>query len=177
MPEGKRPANMCKDCWEEGQPTAPSKLRKLAVDKNGNRVPGPRCTTHYRVQRKANREKARESRWRKVYNLAAEQYRRLFEAQGGVCCLCKRANGATKALAVDHNHRTGLVRGLVCGPCNSMLAHMRDDPQFAERVLTYLVLDAIGEPFATQVIGEVLVSDAANESSGGELNGLRMVEV
>ena len=86
----------------------------------------------------------------KTYGLKAGQYQALHEAQGGVCYICQRATGKTKKLAVDHDHRTGFVRGLTCGPCNSLLAHIRDDIQTAHRIVEYLV-----NPPAFYVIGKV----------------------
>lgn len=53
----------------------------------------------------------------KTYGLTAEQYDMLLAAQGGRCAIC-RAKPKSKRLAVDHDHRTGAVRGLLCSRCN-----------------------------------------------------------
>lgn len=53
----------------------------------------------------------------KVYGLAPGDYERLLEAQGGRCAIC-RARPRSKRLAVDHDHKTGAVRGLLCSRCN-----------------------------------------------------------
>lgn len=49
-----------------------------------------------------------------------EQYERLLAAQGGHCALCPNTP-KTRRLAVDHEHRTGRVRGLLCHRCNRAL--------------------------------------------------------
>jgi hypothetical protein len=76
------------------------------------------------------------------YSLKAGDYDLFYEFQGGKCAICLRATGATKRLSVDHNHKLGFnregVRGLLCGPCNQMLGHGRDDPAFFQRVIHYL---------------------------------------
>jgi hypothetical protein len=72
------------------------------------------------------------------YGITSEQYKALYEAQGGVCYICQRATGKRKRLAVDHDHKTGYVRGLLCSPCNNILAHLRDDLLAAYRVVEYL---------------------------------------
>jgi hypothetical protein len=53
----------------------------------------------------------------KTYGLTAAEYDRLLAEQGGRCAIC-RARPKSKRLAVDHDHRTGAVRGLLCSRCN-----------------------------------------------------------
>jgi hypothetical protein len=82
-----------------------------------------------------------------TYSLTPEQYDALYAAQGGRCAICRRGKGtARKRLAVDHDHACCVgptscgkcVRGLVCGPCNDVLSHFRDDPTAFERGAEYL---------------------------------------
>lgn len=53
----------------------------------------------------------------KTYGLGGDDYDGLLERQGGRCAIC-RARPRSKRLAVDHNHATGAVRGLLCSRCN-----------------------------------------------------------
>lgn len=53
----------------------------------------------------------------KVYGLAPGDYEKLLEQQGKRCAIC-RAKPRSKRLAVDHDHKTGAVRGLLCSRCN-----------------------------------------------------------
>jgi hypothetical protein len=132
------PARVCKDCVDVGGPQ-PRRPRPAPY-------PGPRCATHHRLHRQRQREAAHGRRTETVYSLAPEDYRRLYEHQGRRCAICRRATGATKRLAVDHDHSCcpgptscgRCVRGLVCGPCNSMLAHARDDAELFRRAIRYL---------------------------------------
>jgi len=94
----------CKDCEAGSKRPAP--------------YPGPRCATHHREHKAASKVARHETRVVKVYGLSPGDYARLYAAQGGVCALCRRATGATRQLAVDHDHETGEVRGLLCMPCN-----------------------------------------------------------
>ena len=100
--------------------------------------PGPRCFTHHHQVTKQRKARAHDQRVQKVYGLGPGEYELLLAFQGGKCALCRRATGATKKLAVDHNHSTGQPRGLLCGPCNQMLGHGRDSTDFFERVIAYL---------------------------------------
>ena len=71
-----------------------------------------------------------------MYGITPEDYRRLYEAQGGRCAMCQRATGKTKRLAVDHEHyKEGCqhapdvgcrrcVRSLLCSPCNITIGRL-----------------------------------------------------
>jgi len=74
-----------------------------------------------------------------TYGITAEEYWSIYEFQGGVCYICRRANGKRKRLSVDHCHTTGIVRGLLCSKCNKdVLGHLRDDPEALYRAAEYL---------------------------------------
>jgi cytochrome c1 len=67
---------------------------------------------------------------RRNYGLTVEQYEALYRAQGGVCAICKGVpTGKRARLAVDHDHETGAVRGLLCDHCNRGLGGFRDNPE------------------------------------------------
>lgn len=119
------------------------------------KAPGPRCATCQRDRRKALKGAAWARGIMARYGITPEQYWALYEAQGGTCYICQRATGKVRKLAVDHDHATGYVRGLLCKPCNSVLAHFRDDLTTVRRLNTYLTW-----PPAHYVIGKVK-SDAS----------------
>jgi hypothetical protein len=79
------------------------------------------------------------------YGLSKARYDELFLAQGGVCAICKKpptkentASHWRHGLAVDHDHVTKVVRGLLCNKCNAMLGHSEDDPQRLLEAISYL---------------------------------------
>ena len=116
----------CRDCLAErvAKAVAPPPGRPRPIVEGS----GGRCATHWRDEKKRRKGSAHEKRVQKVYGLGPGDYDRLYELQGGRCAICKIATGATKRLAVDHDHVTGLVRMLACGPCNKIIGHFRDDP-------------------------------------------------
>lgn len=141
MPKARKP---CKDCAivaaTPGVSLPPSRPAPH---------PGPRCATHWRAERQRRSAAAHERRVQGTYDLGPGDYKRLLAAQGGLCAFCRRANGRTRRLSVDHDHRTGEVRGLLCGPCNKdVLGQARDDPAFFLRCLAYLA-----NPPARAVLG------------------------
>jgi hypothetical protein len=75
------------------------------------------------------------------YGLSYSEFQLLLDVQGGVCALCRKASVVrTKAgrLAVDHDHVTNKVRGLLCGKCNMALGLFNDDLATLRRAVEYL---------------------------------------
>jgi len=128
----------CKDCDVEGVATT-----RLAS------YPGPRCATHNRAFRAAQKARQHDAMVQRVYGLEPGEYARLLAAQGGRCAVTGcRATGKTKMLAVDHDHKTGEVRGILCGPHNRLIGYNRDNPEAFRSLAAYLE-----DPPARRVLG------------------------
>lgn len=91
----------------------------------------------YRQNQKAYYRVNRKSILKNKYNLTWEEYEEMFEEQNGVCAICKGTEEG-RMLAVDHNHTTGEVRGLLCGSCNRALGLFKDDPKLLEIAKEYV---------------------------------------
>ena len=70
---------------------------------------------------------------RRAYGITPDEYAALLESQGGVCAICKqpettKRGGLLVGLAVDHDHGSGRVRGILCTNCNQGLGRFADDP-------------------------------------------------
>jgi len=74
----------------------------------------------------------------KNYNIDASMYNKLLTEQNNVCAICKRCCVSGRRLAVDHDHKTGKVRGLLCGRCNTGLGNFTDSIEFLEEAIKYL---------------------------------------
>lgn len=61
----------------------------------------------------------------------------MYAAQDGRCALCRESE-ANRRLAVDHDHKTGRVRALLCSRCNTALGNLRDDPALMIRAAAYV---------------------------------------
>jgi hypothetical protein len=79
------------------------------------------------------------------FGITLEQYQEMFDAQGGVCAICgkpetsKSNTGDDKLLAVDHDHKTGEIRGLLCNKCNAGIGHFDDSDNLLEKAIKYLL--------------------------------------
>lgn len=82
-------------------------------------------------------EKKRLWHIERKYNLTSEQFKSLSDGQGGVCAICGEING-DRRLYVDHCHKTGKVRGLLCNACNRGLGAFKDNPDNLSLAVTYL---------------------------------------
>ena len=85
-------------------------------------------------------------RWRRIFKdfgLTKDGYNTILQLQGGTCAICQRHPDKIRPrrnLAVDHNHETGEIRGLLCYRCNHVLLGriLRDDIEMAKRTYLYL---------------------------------------
>lgn len=98
---------------------------------------------YQRDYREANAARKRELRLAYLYAITVEQYDEMLERQDGVCAICqaeetRTVKGTICSLAVDHDHETGRVRGLLCQSCNAALGGFRDSPALLERAAEYL---------------------------------------
>lgn len=83
--------------------------------------------------------KLRDSKLRRQYGIGLEDYDKFLAKQGYKCIICgktKEENG--KALAVDHDHNTGMIRGLLCNNCNVCVGFLQDAPDIAGKIEQYL---------------------------------------
>jgi Recombination endonuclease VII len=73
------------------------------------------------------------------HDLTLDQHQALLEQQDHRCAICGVHEDSTlKRLAIDHDHKTGRVRGLLCSPCNTALGQFKDDPSILKNAIRYL---------------------------------------
>lgn len=82
---------------------------------------------------------ARAYHLKRKFGITEEQYNELLERQGGGCAICgKTGEQEGKSLAVDHNHVTGEIRGVLCYRCNHFLIGRHTDADILQRMADYL---------------------------------------
>ena len=93
------------------------------------------------IRRKNDPMKFRNLYLKRTYNLTLCDYNKLLNNQNKCCKICKiKYNKVNKGLMVDHCHKTGKVRGLLCNLCNRGLGHFKDSPKLLMNAKKYLEL-------------------------------------
>ena len=86
------------------------------------------------------KKSARDKRLRpQKHGMTPDSYNELFAKQGGCCAICgKHQSLERKGLCIDHCHKTGVIRGLLCDRCNQGLGRFNDDAELCIKAYTYL---------------------------------------
>lgn len=84
------------------------------------------------------KRRLRRYRTKHLYGLTEDQLHALYAKQDGRCALCRHPEGE-KSLCVDHDHRTGEVRGLLCNSCNTLLGYAKESTEILRAAIYYLI--------------------------------------
>ena len=138
-------AKICSRCRKEKplsdfsrQSNAPSGLNYVCRDCMRER--GRAYYQRNKVIRKEHhRVNNRKSMLKHYYGLSPEQYDVMYQRQEGCCAICgKHQSSFARRLTVDHCHKTGKIRSLLCGSCNNGLGCYKDDPELLVKAYQYL---------------------------------------
>ena len=113
----------CKDCKKEYNKNHKSHMKessKIWADEHKERV----------------KEISRKGHLKRKYSISPEDYNRLMKQQNNKCLICHRI--PDKKLFIDHNHKTGKVRGLLCQNCNLMIGNAGEDINILLSGIEYL---------------------------------------
>lgn len=94
--------------------------------------------------KKCDNEVTRANKLLARYGINVDQYDAMYEAQGGLCAICKAPPVIGRRLSVDHNHDTLAVRDLLCDGCNLGLGKMNDSLELLRAAVAYLERHEIG---------------------------------
>ena len=95
--------------------------------------------------RRTHKEKMRTYQrrfyYQKKYGIEPQDVVTLLAKQGGGCAICGslRPEGRSQQWHVDHDHATKGLRGILCGPCNRGLGMFKDNPDFLQKAIAYLL--------------------------------------
>lgn len=96
------------------------------------------------IKRRWNQKHGRAASLGRLYGMSLADYDDLLAKQGGVCAICQTAvpGSGRKHFSVDHDHATGVVRGLLCNDCNRGLGLLGDGIERLTAAAAYLTAAA-----------------------------------
>ena len=129
---------------------------KKAANKDGRSGRCKDCKKAYQSRHRAenyelyrSKERARQGTrtngkraWhrKRKYGISESEWHDLLAAQNDACAICgsSEPGGQWQNWHTDHDHKTGMVRGLLCNGCNLGLGHFQDDPERLEAAAAYI---------------------------------------
>lgn len=121
----------CKVCagkHDKARASQPARRAARAADQRARVAADPEKWRRYQ----------RDRTLRTKYGITIEEYEARLAAQDGHCAICPRTPTDDAPLVVDHDHATGLVRGLLCHNCNSGIGMLGDDLATVRSAAWYL---------------------------------------
>jgi hypothetical protein len=132
----------CKSCRLEYRKNNKEKIAKT----NKIRLLDPKNAIKNRnrakLWNKNNPEKRRiiiqKNHYKRRYGLTLEQKQFLIDSQDSKCAICKNDLKSTHDVCVDHDHKTEIVRGILCRKCNLGIGHLNDSTDILKSAIMYL---------------------------------------
>lgn len=85
-----------------------------------------------------NSRRALENHYKRKFGITIEQRDQMVADQGGMCAICERTKPTRRGWCVDHSHRTGRIRAILCAPCNSLIGLARESTEVLASAIAYL---------------------------------------
>ena len=98
----------------------------------------PEHRAQHRKRYHENKDQYLDDTYKRKYGITLEEYNMLLGKQKNVCAICSEVCSSKRRLAVDHNHETGAVRGLLCSNCNRGLGLFKDKIDRLNKAIEYL---------------------------------------
>jgi len=130
--------------WRAANPEKAKEISRLSKERRRKDPKVAQAISEYQARyRRTNAETLRHKERERKFGITRKEYAELYHSQNGVCAICHQPETATrkgvvKALAVDHDHKTGKIRGLLCSDCNTGIGKLKDDPKIFESAIRYL---------------------------------------
>lgn len=131
----------CKECskkrslaWKKANPDK-ARVHNVKWKKNNSN----KIKIYHNKWYEKNLSKIRNRILKRDYGITLEQYYSIFQKQSSCCAICNRSQSEfEKVLCVDHNHKTGEVRGLLCDLCNKAIGLFQDQIDRLRNAIKYL---------------------------------------
>jgi Recombination endonuclease VII len=136
-----------KKAWSDANPDKVAAQKKRYWENNKERLSEKRKAEHKanpekqraydKKKRDKHPEKMRDRHLRRSYGISLAEFSAMRQSQGDRCSICKTGFSLVKP-HVDHCHKTGRVRGILCPQCNTSLGLLNEDPKIVRGMLAYI---------------------------------------
>ena len=137
------PVNIYARAWRRKNPDKIRAINRRKYLENSEKYKKASAARYHALSSEEKRRYGSDNHLKKTYGINLEQFKELVSKQNGLCLICSRAlrlglNGWTSRFAtVDHDHKTGKIRGVLCHRCNTGLAFV-ERPEWPEKAKYYL---------------------------------------
>ena len=135
-----KPNSRCKECIGAYMKSHYLKHREREIKKRREwyaRNPEKACAA-VRKNYHENKDRIRIETACRRRGITVEQYNKMVKDQNGLCANCNEQNFGEKRLAIDHDHKTGNVRALLCDNCNTALGLLKEDQKRIFNLISYI---------------------------------------
>ncbi len=119
--------------WQKNNPEKVKEARRKWSEKN----PNQRQEYYRKHPEKFKEMRFKMMMWRIGVKMTYQEFKKLLKKQGGKCAICRMFE-KKRRMSVDHCHKTGKVRGLLCRTCNIGLGQFKDNPELLKKAIKYL---------------------------------------
>ena len=127
---------LCKSCGVEKDVSAFRRHRNVCYD----------CEIKNHKEFRRNNPTAAKNWALRIYGVSVGDYEQLLVEQDYRCAICG-SPGGERQLAIDHDHTTNRIRGLLCTSCNAGIGQFKENPELLQKAIDYLTQEASGAEF------------------------------
>ena len=122
--------------YEVGEMRTSPLKRKITLSKYNNTDKRKASMRAYYIK---NKEQQRDRGMRRRYGIGLDDYNKMLKEQKDSCYICKLSSSKqSKRLHIDHNHKTGKVRALLCHHCNTTIGALKENTMILKNIINYL---------------------------------------
>jgi hypothetical protein len=132
-------ASRSKDWGDRNPEKLAAQRRRMYAKRQADPEHKAKDAAAQRARYKRNRERVLSAYSMRKYGIDIATKRSMEEQQGG-CAVCQQRIVDPRKMAIDHDHANGMVRQVLCAPCNLMLGCARDNPETLKRAASYVEL-------------------------------------
>ena len=129
----------CKICKNKSSQKWGTNHKRIRDRREYSRMYCEANPNYHKNYHETHKDELKNKLLQRLYGITLEKYNKLFETQSGCCAICGRHQSELKiSLHIDHDHKTGMIRGLLCNRCNPLIGFADNNINILESAIEYL---------------------------------------